>query len=147
MMRNFWIVIIAVIFVSCEQREKAKSNPVGTWENVVPWDNNRITLVVRPDSTMLFKAEKSFCPGTKFFVAVGDWHIENDSILVMESIKDGRHFEVKDLFPELVQMQTDSNNVIPLDLNARLLLSDSSIYDMSADGKRVLEHRYHKIAE
>lgn len=142
------VIFVALLFVACEERKEHKpTNPIGTWENVTPWDNNKITLTVRPDSTMLFKVEKSFCPGTKFFVSIGEWHMENDSILIMEPIVDGRHFEVRDLFPELLQTQKDSNNVIAMDISARLIVTDSSIYDISQNGQRVPEHRYHKISK
>lgn len=142
------VILAALFFVSCEERKETKTmDPIGTWENVTPWDNNKITLTVRPDSTMLFKVEKSFCPGTKFFVSIGEWHMEKDSILIMEPIADGRHFEVRDLFPELVQTQKDSNNVIAMDISARLIVKDSSIYDISQNGQRVPEHRYHRISK
>jgi hypothetical protein len=91
--------------------------------------------------------EKSFCPGTKFFVAIGDWHIENDSVLVMEPITDGRHYEIRDLFPELTQIGRDSNNVNALDVSARLIMADSSLYDIDADGKRVQAHSYRKASK
>lgn len=143
--------ITAGLLSACGERSdkpaKTKIDPIGVWQNRVPWDNNRITLTVRPDSTMLFKVEKSFCPGTKFFVAIGDWHIEQDSLLVMTSITDGRHYEVRDLFPELMQTQRDSNNVIVLDVNAKLIMADSSFYDISPEGKAVPEHSYRKISE
>ena len=142
------VIFFALFFISCEERKENKTmNPIGTWENVTPWDNNKITLTVRPDSTMLFKVEKSFCPGTKFFVSIGEWHMENDTVLIMEPITDGRHFEVRDLFPELLQTQKDSNNVIAMDISARLIVNDSSIYDISQNGQRVPEHRYHKISK
>lgn len=143
-MRYFAFVLAAVFFVSCSDRDKPKIDPIGTWENTTHWDNNKITLTIRPDSTMLFKCEKSFCPGTKFFVAVGDWHIENDSLLVMKPITDGRHYEIRDLFPELTQIGKDSNNVHALDVTARLIMADSSLYDIDVNGKRVPEHRYRK---
>lgn len=147
MIRFLAVICLAVVFVSCSERDKPKVNPVGVWKNVMPWENNHITLTVRDDSTMLFKVEKNFCPGTKFFVSIGDWHIENDSILVMEPITDGRKFDVNQLFPELLQTQKDSNNVIAMDISARLIMADSSIYDISQEGKRVPEHRYHKVSE
>lgn len=148
MMRSFAIPALILLFAtSCSEREKPAVNPVGVWENTTHWDNNKITLTVRPDSTMLFKVEKSFCPGTKFFVVIGDWHIEHDSMLVMEPITDGRHYEIYDLFPELRQIGKDSSNVHSLDVTAKLIMSDSSLYDIDANGKRVQEHRYLKISE
>jgi hypothetical protein len=146
-MRYFSIIILVLTLVSCAERDKPKMEPIGVWENTTHWDNNKITLTVRPDSTMLFKVEKSFCPGTKFFVAIGDWHIENDSVLVMEPITDGRHYEIRDLFPELTQIGKDSNNVNALDVSARLIMADSLLYDIDANGKRVTEHSYRKSSK
>jgi hypothetical protein len=102
---------------------------------------------MRPDSMMLFKVEKSFCPGTKFFVSVGKWHIEQDSFLVMEQYTDGRHFELRELFPELVQTQQDSMNVNSISVSAKLIIADDVIYDVQPDGKRALERTYKKISE
>jgi hypothetical protein len=147
MIRYLCFAAVVLLLASCSERSKPKVDPVGVWENRTIWDNNRITLTIRPDSTMLFKVEKSFCPGTKFFVAIGDWHIENDSLLIMEPVTDGRHYEIRDLFPELMQTKLDSNNVIALDISAKLIIADSSLYDISSEGKRVPEHSYGKISE
>lgn len=139
--------LIAILMISCSERDKPKIDPVGVWENTTHWENNHITLTVRPDSTMLFKCEKSFCPGTKFFVSVGKWHIEKDSFLVMEQFTDSTHYELRDLFPELVQTQRDSNNVIILSVSAKLIMGDSLIYDITPEEKRVTEHAYRKTGE
>lgn len=136
---------LLTVFSSCSERKK-EVDPVGVWQNTTHWDNNAITLTVRPDSMMLFKVEKSFCPGTKFFVAVGKWHIEQDSFLVMEQYADGRHYDLGELFPELVQTQADSHNVITLDVTARLIMRDSLIYDISPEGKATPEHVYRKTS-
>lgn len=141
------LFIIAIFIVSCSERDKPKMNPIGVWENTSHWDNNAITLKIYPDSTMSFKCVKSFCPGTKFFVSVGKWHIEQDSFLVMEQFTDSTHFELRELFPELVQTQADSNNVIALSISAKLIMTDSLIYDISPEGKRVWEHVYRKSEE
>ena len=146
-MRYFVALIGVLLLASCAERDKPRVEPVGTWENTTHWDNNKITLTIRPDSTMLFKVEKSFCPGTKFFVAIGDWHIEHDTILVMEPITDGRHYEIRDVFPELTQIGKDSNNVISLEISARLIMADSSFYDIGENGKRVQTHNYRKISK
>lgn len=143
----FFCVVCTVFLISCEEREKSKVDPVGVWENTTHWDNNHITLTVRPDSTMLFKCEKSFCPGTKFFVSVGKWHIEKDSFLVMEQFTDSTHFELRELFPELMQTQRDSNNVIVLAVSAKLIMGDSLLFDITPEQKRVLEHTYRKTRE
>jgi hypothetical protein len=143
---------IAVLFIvlaatSCSERPTVAPNVVGVWQNTTRWDNNLITLTMRPDSMMLFKVEKSFCPGTKFFVSVGKWHIEQDSFLVMEQYTDGRHFELRELFPELVQTQQDSMNVNSISVSAKLIIADDVIYDVQPDGKRALERTYKKISE
>lgn len=140
------ISIMLLLLVSCSER-KPEYNPVGVWQNTTHWDNNTITLTVRPDSVMLFKAEKSFCPGTKFFVAVGKWRIDQDSFLVMEQFTDGRHYELNELFPELVQTSKDSANVLTLDLSARLVMRDSMIYDLAPDGKAFTERAYRKTSD
>ena len=115
--------------------KKTAVSPVGTWQSHQPWDNNFITVTVRPDSSILFKAEKSFCPGTKYFISVGKWHIEKDSILVMKQYTDGRKYQIKDLFPELTKNASDSNNVIPLDMEAHFIFSRNHLYDIEPDGK------------
>ena len=72
------IILLSSLIISCEEPIKKEAiNPIGKWESVLPWDNNTITLTVRPDSTILFKAKKLFCPGTKYFVSAGKWKIEN----------------------------------------------------------------------
>lgn len=147
MTRSLIAISLLILFASCSERDKPNVDPIGVWDNTTHWDNNKITLTVRDDSTMLFKCEKSFCPGTKFFVAIGDWHIENDSFLVMEPITDGRHFEIRDLFPELTQAGRDSNNVHSLDVSARLIMADSCLYDIDPNGKRVQEHCYKKTTK
>ena len=148
-MRKFSLLMVAVVLLtaSCSEKKKPAMNPVGVWQNTTHWDNNAITLTVNPDSTMLFKAEKSFCPGTKFFVSWGKWHIENDTILVMEQFTDGRKKDLGELFPELVQTQRDSSNVIGLSLSARLVLRDSLIHDLNPDGTASMERYYRKTSE
>lgn len=140
------IATITLFSVACSERQ-AEIKPIGVWENTTHWDNNAITLKVRPDSVMLFKAEKMYCPGTKFFVAAGKWHIEQDSFLVMDPFTDGRTLELQEYFPELMQSHKDSANVIVLSVNAKLIIRDSLIYDMSPEGKAVRERTYRKTAE
>lgn len=150
MIRYVPVLFFLLFLASCEERveEKPKFNPVGVWENTTHWDNNHITLTVRPDSVMLFKVEKNFCPGTKFFVSVGEWHIEKDSLLIMEQFTDTSvHFELRELFPELVQTQKDSHNVITLGVSARLIMADSSLYDVDKNGKAARERSYRKTGE
>jgi hypothetical protein len=146
MMRCFLLFVIVITLASCGEPQQKPKDVIGVWQNVAIWDNNRITLTVRDDSTMLFKAEKSFCPGTKFFVAIGQWHIDHDT-LVMKPITDGRKFEIDDLFPELIQMRVDSSNVFALDIEAKLIIADSSLYDLSPEHKPNTEHRYHRISK
>ncbi|HTF02620.1 MAG TPA: hypothetical protein VK826_01290 [Bacteroidia bacterium] len=140
-------LLIVLAAVSCSERPPVTPNAVGVWQNTTQWENNLITLTIRPDSMMLFKVEKSFCPGTKFFVSVGKWHVEQDSILVMEQYTDGRHFELSELFPELVQTQKDSMNVISLEVTAKLIIANDVIYDLQSDGKRSPDRIYKKISE
>lgn len=139
------LAILLLLLVSCSER-KPEVNPIGVWENTTHWDNNAITLKVRPDSIMLFKAEKSFCPGTKFFVAAGKWHLEQDSFLVMDPFPDGRPIELQEYFPELMQSQKDSSNVILVAINARLIIRDSTIYDVNLEGKSVPERNYRRTS-
>lgn len=147
MMRIIFAVLIVTAFSSCTERPKEIASPIGVWQNPKQWDNNLITITVRPDSVMIFKAEKSFCPGTKFFVSAGTWHIEQDSFLVMESFTDGRTIDVNEYFPELVQSQKDSMNVLPLEVTARLLFDSDHIYDVQPDGKRSNERVYNRIGK
>ena len=145
-MRYFIIFAFALALVSCGERAETPKDVIGVWQNVAIWDNNRITLKVNADSTMLFKAEKSFCPGTKFFVSIGKWHIIGDT-LYMTQFTDGRTFNLDELFPELIQNRYDSANVISLQVEARMIIADSSLYDISFEGQPVKEHRYHRISK
>ena len=142
-MRTFLVFFIPslILFACNEEIKKERFDPTGRWESVLPWDNNTITLTVRPDSTMLFKAKKLFCPGTKYFVSAGKWSIENDSFLVMKQFTDGRRYELKELFPELA-VDSDSLNVIGLDLSAKFIITKDSLYDIEPDGKRSKEKIY-----
>jgi hypothetical protein len=136
---NRLLFILPVFFLfSCKEPTpvKEKINPVGTWQSHVPWDNNNITVKVLPDSTMLFKVVKSFCPGTKYFISVGKWQVENDSFLVMKQFTDGRQLDFAKLFPELLQTQKDSANVITLALEARFIMDKDHLYDVEPDSTR-----------
>src|ERR1044071_7214244 len=106
MMRFAAAVVVILFLASCGNRHPAV-DPVGVWENTTHWGDNKITLTIRPDSVMLFKAERGYCPGQRYFVSVGKWHIENDSVLVMEELTDSTHFELAEIFPELVQGAKD----------------------------------------
>lgn len=146
-MRTILLLVCIVITVfSCKEETTRKTfSPVGTWQSHTNWENNKITITVRPDSVMLFKAEKSFCPGTKFFVGVGKWVIVNDSILEMRQFTDGRRYKLEEIFPELIQTQRDSANVMALDMSVRLLMNDSHLYDINPQGKRNMDRYYDKI--
>lgn len=146
-MRNIVLLTVPLLLLMACSERQPEVNPIGVWENTTHWENNAITLKVRPDSVMLFKAEKSFCPGTKFFVAAGKWHLEQDSFLVMDPFTDGRPVELQEYFPELMQSQKDSSNVIVLSINAKLLIRDSTIFDISPEGKAVTERNYRKTSE
>src|SRR6187551_1055449 len=101
-MRTFLFIFSAALLFACNEPAAVKKEPIdakGKWESVLPWDNNYITLTVRPDSIILFQAKKSFCPGTKYFVSAGKWQIENDSFLVMKRFTGGKKHTVKELFP------------------------------------------------
>ncbi len=121
---------------------KEPIDPKGKWESVLPWDNNTITLTVRPDSVMLFKAKKLLSDGIKYFVSVGKWHVENDSFLVMEQFTDGRKYDAEELFPELAPTDTDTLNVMALELSAKFILTKDSLYDIEPSGKRSKEKIY-----
>lgn len=136
-----------LLIASCSEREKPKPDPVGVWENTTHWENNAITLKVRPDSIMLFKAEKSFCPGTKFFVSIGKWHVEQDSFLVMEQISEDFVYDLQQYFPELMQTSRDSANVFALALTAKLIMRDSLLYDLSPEGGAAVERTYRKTSK
>ncbi|HET6993302.1 MAG TPA: hypothetical protein VFJ43_18345 [Bacteroidia bacterium] len=133
----FLVTSFSFFIFSCkEPAKKNPVNPIGIWESEVPWDNNDITVTVRPDSMILFKAKKIFCPGTKFFVSVGKWSVENDSFLVMKQHNFGKKFMVKELFPELEKTEEDSANVIGVDIEARFILTKDHLYDIETNGKR-----------
>ena len=147
MMRILVALAIVLSLSACSERPGEKISPIGIWQNPIQWDNNLITLHVLPDSTMLFKVEKSFCPGTKFFVSQGKWHVEQDSFLVMEPFSDGRVLDVKATFPELAQLDKDSANILSIEVSARLLFDKDHVYDVQPDGKRSGERVYNKIKE
>jgi hypothetical protein len=142
-MRIFLLFLIPpLLLFSCgEPAKKAAPDPKGKWESFMMWDNNYITVTVRPDSTILFKAKKLFCPGTKYFVSVGKWSVEKDSFLVMSKFTDGRKYELKELFPELTTIG-DSINIIGLDLEAKFILTKDSLYDIEPNGKRSKDKIY-----
>ena len=143
-MRNLILFLIPALFVfSCkEETKKDLPDPKGKWESAIPWDNNTITLTVRPDSMILFKVKKLFCPGTKYFISAGKWHVENDSLLVMEQYNDGRKYDLDELFPELKDIGSDTVNVIGLDINAKFILTKDSLYDIEPTGKRSKDKIY-----
>jgi hypothetical protein len=142
-MRNFSLLFIAAVIFSCNgPAKKPAMDATGTWSNPLPWDNNFITLIVRPDSVMLFKAKKLFCPGTKYFVSVGKWHMENDSLLVMNKFTDGRKYELKDIFPELTHLGSDSVNIVGLDMEAKFILTKDTLFDRELNGTRVKKRYY-----
>ncbi len=141
------IAVSLFLFTGCAEKPKEKFSPIGVWQTHEAWDNNMITITVRPDSVMLFKVEKRFCPGTKYFVSAGKWKVENDSILSMQTFTDGRHYEIRELFPELVQTQKDSTNVVALDITAKLLFDKDHLYDMLPEGKRSPIKFYDRISE
>jgi hypothetical protein len=142
-MRIFFLLFIAVLLFSCnEPVKKTTADPTGKWENPLPWDNNFITLTFRPDSVMLFKAKKLFCPGTKYFVAVGKWRMQNDSMVVMKKFTDGRKYELKDIFPELTHLGSDSVNVIGLDMEARFIVTKDTLYDVELNGTKSKTRHY-----
>jgi hypothetical protein len=143
-MRTFLVFFFpALFFISCsEEVKKEKIDPTGRWESVLPWDNNTITLTVRPDSTMLFKVKKLVFNGIQYFVSVGKWHVENDTLLVMEQFTDGRKYEMNELFPELTNTGSDTLKVIGLELSAKFIITKDSLYDIEADGKRSKEKIY-----
>lgn len=141
------IAVSLFLFTGCAEKPKEKFSPIGVWQTHEAWDNNMITITVRPDSVMLFKVEKRFCPGTKYFVSVGKWHVEKDSVLSMEMFTDGRHYEIKDYFPELVQTRADSSNVLVLDMSAKLLFDKDHLYDMLPEGKRSGVKFYDRISD
>lgn len=138
------IILLSSLIIACEEPVKKEAvNPIGKWESVLPWDNNTITLTVRPDSVMLFKAKKLVSDGIKYFVSVGKWKIENDSFLLMEQFTDGRKYELDELFPELANLDPESKkNVIGLELSAKFILTKDSIYDIEPTGKRSKEKIY-----
>ena len=137
------LFFLCCILASChEPAAKQAFDPRGKWENPLPWDNNFITLTVRPDSVMLFKAKKLFCPGTKYFVSAGKWSIEHDTLLVMKKFTDGRKYELKDIFPELTQIGSDSVNIVGLDMEARFIITKDTLFDVELNGKRVTKRYY-----
>lgn len=145
-MRTAAAFIIIVLLSACSERH-VKPDPIGVWENTSHWGDNKITLKIRKDSVMLFKAEHGYCPGQRYFISVGKWHIEQDSILIMDEFTDSLHFELGDIFPELVQGAKDYNNVTVLTVRAKLIMRDSLLYDVTPEGKAVNDRTYRKTAE
>lgn len=145
-MRTFVVFLFtALILVACTnepEKKKPAIDPTGKWESMMPWDNNTITLTVRPDSMILFKAKRLVFDGIKYFVSAGKWSIENDSFLVMKQFTDGRKYELKELFPELDSAGADSTNIFGLDLSAKFILTKDSLYDIEPTGKRSKEKIY-----
>ena len=140
------LALCAFLLGACNPREPA-FNPVGTWQNTTHWDGNVITLTMKDDSMMLFKTEKNIEGSTRFLLAVGKWHIEDDSFLIMEPYEQGTQFEMRELFPELMQHAGDSGNVSVLNVSARLIMRDSLIYDLTPDGKAEPARTYKRIEQ
>lgn len=152
-MMRYSLILLLLIIVACnsEQKEKEKKKSpelIGTWRSRAPWNNNTITLKVRPDSTILFKAQKDFCPGTKYFIAIGEWHIEKDSVLVFDQIQDTtRRYKGRDLFPELF-VTADSMNVMALPVSsAKYVFHNGNLHNMGTKGEAVLAEVFDRIKE
>jgi hypothetical protein len=142
-------LLLSIVACNSEQKETKKlPELIGTWCSRTTWNNNTITLKVRPDSTILFKVQKDFCPGTKYFITIGEWHIEKDSVLVFDQIQDTtRRYKGRDLFPELF-VSADSINVMALPVSsAKYVFRNGNLHNMGTKGEAVLTEVFDRIKE
>lgn len=141
---SYCAISFVLTIAACNPRHP-EFDPVGTWQNTTHWDGNVITLTMREDSVMLFKTEKTVNGTTRFLLACGTWHIEQDSFLVMDPGTKGVTCSMNEMFPELTQIPGE--NVSMLEVSARLIMRDSLIYDLKADGTAEPLHTYRKISQ
>jgi hypothetical protein len=148
-MRLVVAIVTIIVLAACSNTQEAEKNvalnPTGVWKihNII--ENNEITLTIREDSVMLFKAKKTFCPGTKYFVGVGQWRIIQDSILIMTQFTDKRQYQLQDIFPELVQEQKDSANVVALDMEMKLIATKEHLFDIENGNTRSTLRFYDRV--
>lgn len=140
----FVLAFVALIAVACNPREP-EFNPVGVWQSTGVWNGNMTTLTVRQDSIMLFKTERTIDGTTRFIIATGNWGVEKDSFLIMEPGTNGVATTMNEMFPELTQIPGE--NITYVTMSARLIMRDSLIYDLKADGTAEPLHTYRKISQ
>jgi hypothetical protein len=138
-------VLILLLCAACSGPAKKQFNPQGKWVNTKPWDLNRITLEVRNDSVMIFRCVREEDSLTRQFLSAGHWQIAEDSFLVMTEMSKYWRAHPEIFFREELTQHSDSVRVVVIPMQARLLLSNDTIFDVNPDGTRSKEKFYTRI--
>ena len=63
----------------------------------------------------------------------------------MTQFTDKRQYQLQDIFPELVQEQKDSANVVALDMEMKLIATKDHLYDIENGNKRSTLRFYDRV--
>ncbi|MCA6363018.1 MAG: hypothetical protein IM638_08260 [Bacteroidetes bacterium] len=116
---------------------------IGNWHSHSQWNNREVTLKVRPDSTLVFIG-KAMEKDTSYLVAIGDWVIVDDTLLVMKLIKDGRTYQPDELFPELYANGA-TPKVVSAPITASFIIGDAHLYNLTKANTRDTSQYYDRI--
>jgi hypothetical protein len=116
---------------------------MGIWHSHAIWNNREVTLKVRPDSTLVFIG-KAMEKDTNYLVAIGDWAIVDDTLLVMKLIKDGRTYQPNELFPELYANGAKPK-VVSAPISASFIIGDAHLYNLTKSNTRDTTQYYDRV--
>jgi hypothetical protein len=136
---------LIILLISCNEPQKQEFDPVGTWENSKPWDINAITLEVREDTMMLFRCMRNEDSLSRYILSAGKWQIAEDSFLIMTELS--RYWQERPqlLFAKEMALENDSTRVLVLNMQARLLIHNDTLFDVNPDGTRSKEKFYTRV--
>lgn len=138
-------IFVAAILVSCAEPASKINNPAGKWANTKPWDKNQITLELRSDSVMIFRCMQDDDSLTRQFLSAGHWQIAEDSFLIMTEMSTYWKEHPELFFKQELDQRNDTFRVIVIPMQARLLLSNDTIFDINPDGTRSKEKFYTRV--
>lgn len=139
------IFVTTVILTACSEPAVKINNPTGKWANTKPWDKNQITLELRDDSVMIFRCMRDDDSLKRQFLSAGHWQIAEDSFLVMTEMSKYWKEHPEIFFKEELSHHSDSLRVVVIPMQARLLLSNDTIFDVNPDGTRSKEKFYTRV--
>lgn len=119
---------------------------IGQWRSRNLEGGREVTLNVREDSLLTFAGRTTVQGKTKYYIAVGDWIIRQDTILEMKEITDGRRFKSKDLFPELYA-SGDSANLVSMPITVTFIVGKTYLHSITKEGKRDTVQVYDRLAK